>query len=163
MQNSVNHAPGLKCKVCSRLLSEVMERLASAAGPAVENRRPHPSDLHKHANTRVVRLTTRGRKSGQLRTVTVWFVVAGPARLYVQHSSHTLAQWYRNLLRDPTVTVDFGDGPVPGRATSVTDREIIQDVLRRIRRKYVFAWLFQLLGRHRQAVVAEITIDSNEC
>ena len=25
MQNSVNHAPGLKCKVCPRLLSEVIE------------------------------------------------------------------------------------------------------------------------------------------
>ena len=25
MQNSVNHAPGLKCKVCPRLLSEVVE------------------------------------------------------------------------------------------------------------------------------------------
>ena len=27
MQNSVNHAPGLKCKVCPRLLSEVIKRL----------------------------------------------------------------------------------------------------------------------------------------
>ena len=26
MQNSVNHAPGLKCKVCPRLLSEVITR-----------------------------------------------------------------------------------------------------------------------------------------
>ena len=34
MQNSVNHAPGLKCKVCPRLLSEVIEQLASEAGPS---------------------------------------------------------------------------------------------------------------------------------
>ena len=32
MQNSVNHAPGLKYKVCPRLLSEVIQQLASEAG-----------------------------------------------------------------------------------------------------------------------------------
>ena len=29
MQNSVNHAPGLKCKVCPRLLKEVIEQLGT--------------------------------------------------------------------------------------------------------------------------------------
>ena len=35
MQNSVNHAPGLKCKVCPRLLSEVIKWLVHLGTGAV--------------------------------------------------------------------------------------------------------------------------------
>ena len=37
MQNSVNHAPGLKCKVCPRLLSEVIKWLVRLGTRAVRN------------------------------------------------------------------------------------------------------------------------------
>ncbi len=107
---------------------------------------------------RNVRLTTRGRKSGQPRTVTVWFVVAGPSSIYVQHTSSTPAQWYKNLLCDPAVTVDFGNGPATGRAVPITSQERIQEILLLVRRKYMLAWIIQLLGGRSRAVAAEITL-----
>jgi deazaflavin-dependent oxidoreductase (nitroreductase family) len=109
---------------------------------------------------RTLRLTTRGRKSGAPRTVTIWFIATDPHTLLVQHTSPRPAQWYRNLLRDPEVQVDLGDGPVPARATPITERAEIDDVLRHIRRKYPAAWLFRLLGWNRRAVAARLVLQS---
>jgi len=116
------------------------------------------TDLRTFASARVVRLTTRGRKSGQPRTVTVWFAVAGPASIYVQHASRSRAQWYANLTREPSVTLDFGPGPLPARARPVLDSDELRLVLRAVRRKYRLAWFFQLLGWGRRPVAAEVTL-----
>jgi deazaflavin-dependent oxidoreductase (nitroreductase family) len=116
------------------------------------------TELQKVARRRVVRLTTRGRKSGRPRTVTIWFVLAGPSSIYVQHASRSRSHWYENLVREPNVSVDFGNGPLPARATPIRDAGDIQRVLRLVRRKYPLAWVFQLLGWGRQAVAAEIVL-----
>ena len=42
-------------------------------------------------------LTTSGRKSGQPRTATIWFVYDD--RLYVQSGKEGKTDWYRNLLK----------------------------------------------------------------
>ncbi len=111
------------------------------------------SDL---ARLRTVRLTTRGRRSGQPRTVPVWFVARGERRIAVQHAGRKPAQWYWNLVREPAVTLDFGDGPLAGRATPIEDPEEVRRVLKRIRQKYWMAWLIQLIGRGSTARAAEI-------
>ena len=54
-----------------------------------------------------VELTTTGRSSGQARTVTIWFVRDGD-RLYVQSGKEGTTDWYRNLLKTPTVTLQIG-------------------------------------------------------
>ena len=106
---------------------------------------------------KTLRLTTRGRKSGQPRTVTIWFVPDGPRRVRVQHVAPKPAQWYRNLLADPAVSVDFGDGPVAARATPITDPAAIRQVLAAVRKRYWTAPLIQWLGRNASPVAAEIT------
>jgi deazaflavin-dependent oxidoreductase (nitroreductase family) len=105
---------------------------------------------------KTVRLTTRGRRSGQPRTVTIWFVPLGAHRIAVQHVSSSTAQWYRNLSADAAVTLDFGTGPIAARATPITDAEAIRRVLTAVRQRYWSAWLIQLLARGRPAVAAEI-------
>jgi deazaflavin-dependent oxidoreductase (nitroreductase family) len=109
------------------------------------------------AGGKTVRLTTRGRKTGAPRTVTIWFVADGPNRILVQHATAAAANWYRNLLADARVQVDFGDGVREARATPITDPRRIREVLALIRRKYWAAWLIQLLARRAEPVAAEIT------
>lgn len=109
------------------------------------------------AGQKTVRLTTRGRTSGQARPVTIWFVADGPRRILVQHVTSAPANWYRNLLKHPQVSLDFGDGPIAAHATPITDPQRVRQVLDAVRRKYWSAWLVQLLGRRDQAVAAEIT------
>lgn len=108
---------------------------------------------------RTVQLTTRGRKTGQPRTVRVWYVQTAPDALCVQHSSAAPAHWYKNLLANPEVSVDFGSGPVAARAEPILEPGEIRDVLRRVRRKYPLAFVFQLLGRGRTPAVARITLE----
>ena len=115
-------------------------------------------DLAAVAARRTVRLTTIGRKTGRPRTVTIWFVAAGPTSIYVQHSSPAAAHWYRNLLREAAVTVDFGSGPLAARATPIEDPARVTEILRLVRRKYRLAWIFQLLGRGHRPVAAEIEL-----
>lgn len=106
---------------------------------------------------KTVRLTTRGRKSGQPRTVTIWFVSAGPRRIRVQHVAGKPAQWYRNLLHDAAVSIDFGQGPISATAAPIRDPAAIQRVLGEVRAKYWTAPVIQWLGRKASPVAAEIT------
>jgi len=109
------------------------------------------------AAKKTVRLTTRGRRSGSPRTVTLWFVADGPRRIMVQHASRARANWYHNVLGDPAVTLDFGSGAISARATPITEAARVQQVLALVRRKYWTAWLIQLLGRGTRALAAEIS------
>jgi deazaflavin-dependent oxidoreductase (nitroreductase family) len=109
------------------------------------------------ADKKTVCLTTRGRTSGRPRPVTIWFVADGPRRILVQHVTSAPANWYRNLLKNSDVSLDFGEGRIDARATPITDPQRIRQVLDTVRRKYWSAWLVQLLGRKDNAVAAEIT------
>ncbi len=115
-------------------------------------------DLTTHAKQSTVRLTTTGRKSGRQHTVTIWFVVADKRHLYVQHVRGPTADWYRNLAKQPDVQLDFGGGPLPSRATPMADAADVRRILGLFRRKYIFAWVFQLLGMTKRAVVATIEV-----
>ncbi len=113
-------------------------------------------DLTSYARQSTFRLTTTGRKSGRQHAVTIWFVVADAQRLYVQHVRGPTADWYKNLVKQPAVQLDFGQGAVVGRATPISHPAEVRRILALFRRKYLFAWVFQLLGMTKRAVVAEI-------
>jgi deazaflavin-dependent oxidoreductase (nitroreductase family) len=115
-------------------------------------------DLTTYAKQSTVRLTTTGRKSGRQHTVTIWFVVADERRIHVQHVRGPTADWYRNLAKQPDVHLDFGGGPIAARATPMADAAEVRRVLGLFRRKYIFAWVFQLLGMTKHAVVATLEV-----
>jgi deazaflavin-dependent oxidoreductase (nitroreductase family) len=116
------------------------------------------TDLTKYSGQSTVKLTTVGRKSGQPRSVTIWFVIADARRMHVQHSSRAAAQWYKNLLQNPEVQIDFGDGPIRARAVPIKDPAGIANILRQVRSKYMMAWLFRLLGWGTTPQVATIEL-----
>lgn len=116
-------------------------------------------DLTRYAGRSTVRLTTVGRKSGAPRTVMIWFVVDGDRRINVQHVRGPAPQWYKNLLANPTVSIDFGDGAVPARAAVITERAEIDRVLLQIRKKHwLMGPLIQMFRSGGQPVAAAIEI-----
>lgn len=60
------------------------------------------------AEGRVARLTTRGRTSGQPRTVAVGYIAEPDGSILVAATSPR-ASWAANLEADPTVIVEIGD------------------------------------------------------
>lgn len=117
-------------------------------------------DLTLHTKQSTFRLTTTGRKSGRQHTVTIWFVVADARHLYVQHVRGPTADWYKNLSKHPEVQIDFGGGSLAARATPIADAAEVRRVLAQFRQKYIFAWVFQLLGMTKRAVVASVEVMS---
>ena len=65
-------------------------------------------------------LTTRGRITGLPRHVVLEWRRHG-SRYYLFSVRGTGAQWYKNLLIDPIVTVQNGARPIRAKATTVTD------------------------------------------
>src|SRR5438128_12546939 len=69
---------------------------------------------------RQIKISVIGRKSGQKISIPVWFVLEG-GKLYLLpvHGSET--QWFRNVLKNPTIRIDARGVEVEFRATPVTD------------------------------------------
>ena len=117
------------------------------------------SDLQRLLRRKTLQLTTVGRRSGEPRTVTIWFVADGPRTILVQHVAAKPAQWYRNLCAEPAVQVDLGEGKLEATAQPIEDRGRISEVMARVGKKY---WTYRLIrlfgGSSGEAVAAEITI-----
>lgn len=111
--------------------------------------------LSRYAKQSIVNLTTVGRKSGKKFTVKIWFVVADEHAVYVQHVTAP-ANWCKNLAKNPEVELDFGAGPLAGRATVIADPPRAQQVLGLFRNKYFFARFLQFFGRRHTPFVARI-------
>lgn len=129
-----------------------------ALGGLAEENAMATTDLTRHSGRSTLRLTTRGRKSGEPRTVTIWFVVTGPRTLLVQHARGNPAQWYLNLRRTPEVELDLGEGPTKATARPLTGPGEVGKVLAAIRRKHWLLGPLLQFGDTSRAVAAEITL-----
>jgi deazaflavin-dependent oxidoreductase (nitroreductase family) len=112
-------------------------------------------DLQASENAWSVKLTTIGRLSGQPRTVTIWFVHEG-GRVYVQAGKDGHTDWYRNLLKNPDVGLDFGKLVLRGRAQpSGADEE--ERIHALFRQKYLTArisgWFGGRFGSGKAVVI----------
>lgn len=117
---------------CVALLAPAMIVLAAGSLPAVES-----------AST--LELLTTGRKSGEPRKVTIWFVRDGD-RLAVQSGKDGKTDWYRNLKAKPEGTVRVGDLRLPVMARFVEDPAEIERLLGLFRSKYLLARLAGWVG-----------------
>ena len=66
-------------------------------------------------------LTTKGRTTGNLHTVELWFAIAN-RRIYLSHEG-TYTDWMKNILKDGHVEFRIGDILFKGRARIVENEE----------------------------------------
>jgi deazaflavin-dependent oxidoreductase (nitroreductase family) len=95
------------------------------------------ADLAKVADQSTVNLVTIGRKSGAPRTATIWFVADG-GKIYVQAGKGGTTDWFKNLQKNPAVTLEFSEVRLQGKAEVVDDPAETQRVHDLFRKKY---WL----------------------
>ncbi len=103
-------------------------------------------DLRQIESKSTVRLTTIGRTSGLPRTVTVWFLHE-EGRLYIQSGKEGQTDWYRNLLKNAQVTLDFDGLILRGRAVAVDDPAEVAHVHDGFRSKYLIARITSWFGK----------------
>lgn len=76
--------------------------------------------LTVHADVENCYVTTKGRRTGNRHEVEIWFGVVGDS-LYLISGNGTTADWYRNALSNPQVTVRIQNDTFAGVARQVTD------------------------------------------
>jgi deazaflavin-dependent oxidoreductase (nitroreductase family) len=78
--------------------------------------------LAAHADDECCDLSTVGRRSGRPHRIEIWFGVLDD-RLYFISGNGPTADWYRNALAAPEVTVHLGGHDLRGTARAVTHPE----------------------------------------
>ena len=82
-----------------------------------------------------IELTVTGRRSGRDISNPVWFVQEGD-KLYLLPVGGSESDWYRNLLRTPTIRIAAGGAETSAQATPITDPRTVNDVFQEFRAKY---------------------------
>jgi deazaflavin-dependent oxidoreductase (nitroreductase family) len=99
-----------------------------------------------------------GRKSGKTISNPVWFVAEGDT-LYLLpvHGSET--QWYKNVLKNPTIRIDARGVEAEFRAKPITKSDSVKSVIEKFREKYGAADVKKYYSKFDVAV--EAYADSN--
>jgi deazaflavin-dependent oxidoreductase (nitroreductase family) len=72
------------------------------------------------SRSREIHIRVTGRKSGRAISIPVWFVLEGE-KLYLLPARGSDTQWYKNVLKNPSIRVDAGGGGAELKGTPVTN------------------------------------------
>jgi deazaflavin-dependent oxidoreductase (nitroreductase family) len=76
-----------------------------------------------------------GRKSGRAISVPVWFV-ADDDKLYLLPVQGSDTQWYKNVLKDPSIRINARGVEAEFNAIPITDVTQVSSVVEKFRAKY---------------------------
>ena len=80
-------------------------------------------------------LTVTGRKSGRAITIPIWFVMEGD-NLYLLPVQGSDTQWYKNVLKNPSMRIDARGAEAKLQAVPITDAAGVLSVVEKFRAKY---------------------------
>jgi deazaflavin-dependent oxidoreductase (nitroreductase family) len=86
-------------------------------------------------NTDEIEITVTGRKSGRRISSPVWFVQEGE-KLYLLPVKGSDSDWYKNILKTPTMRLNAGGKERSADVRPVTDKVKVHDIVEKFRDKY---------------------------
>ena len=75
------------------------------------------------ARHRQIKLIVIGRKTGQTISIPVWLVLEDD-KLYLLPVKGSDTQWYRNVLKNPSIRIDARSAEAAFQATPITDDKV---------------------------------------
>jgi len=84
---------------------------------------------------REIKITVTGRKSGRAITNPVWFVQEGD-KLYLLPVQGSDTQWYKNVLKNPSLGIEAHGAQDEFKVTKITDPAEVKSVVEKFREKY---------------------------
>jgi len=105
---------------------------------------------------RQIKISVIGRKSGQTISIPVWFVLEGK-NLYLLPVQGSDTQWYKNVLRNPSIRIDARGVEAGFRADPVTDAKAVKSVVEKFREKYGAGDVKKYYSKFDVAVVVQLT------
>ena len=107
------------------------------------------------ARYRQIKISVIGRKSGKTISIPVWFVAEGDT-LYLLpvHGSET--QWYKNVLKNPTIRIDARGAEAEFQAKPITKSDSVKSVIEKFREKYGAADVKKYYSKFDVAVTVQL-------
>jgi len=87
------------------------------------------------SRTNEITITVTGRKSGRAISNPVWFTFEGD-QLYLLPVRGSDTDWYKNILKNPSLRVEAGGAEADLKVTPLTDAQQVSSVVDRFRKKY---------------------------
>ncbi|HEV2731581.1 MAG TPA: nitroreductase/quinone reductase family protein [Terriglobales bacterium] len=84
---------------------------------------------------REIKISVTGRKSGRTISIPVWFVLEDD-KLYLLPVQGSDTQWYKNVLKKPSMRIDARGTKAELNAVPITDAKQVSSVVKKFRAKY---------------------------
>lgn len=84
---------------------------------------------------RELNITVTGRKSGRAISIPVWFVFEDD-KLYLLPAQGSETQWYKNVLKKPSIRIAARDAEAEVKVVPTTDATQVSSVVEKFRAKY---------------------------
>jgi deazaflavin-dependent oxidoreductase (nitroreductase family) len=99
--------------------------------------KPARNDALKNrlSRSREINITVTGRKSRRAISIPVWFVLDDD-KLYLLPVQGSDTQWYKNVLKNPSMRIDARDAEAEFNAVPITDAKEVASVVAKFRAKY---------------------------
>jgi len=119
--------------------------------------KPKRSDPLKDRLSRLneITITVTGRKSGRAVSIPVWFNLED-GKLYLLPVNGSDTQWYKNVLKNPSIRIDAGGDAAELRAVPVTDPKQVASVVEKFRAKYGASDVKKYYSKFDVAVLADM-------
>jgi len=117
---------------------------------------PAPNDALKDrlSRYREINLSVTGRKSGRTISQPVWFVYDDD-KVYLLPVRGSDTQWYKNVLKDPSIQIDARGADAKFQAVPITDQARVSSVVEKFRTKYGASDVKKYYSKLDVAVVAQ--------
>ena len=84
---------------------------------------------------RQIKISVIGRKTGRRISIPVWFVLEGE-RLHLLPVAGSETQWYQNVRKNRSISIDARGAEAEFRAVPVTGAKAVKSVVEKFREKY---------------------------
>ncbi len=100
-------------------------------------------------------ISVTGRRSGRIISNPVWFVSDGD-QLYLLPVKGSDTQWYKNVLKNPSMRIDARGAEAQVKVAPITDAKQVSAVVDKFRAKYGAGDVKKYYSKFDVAVVAQI-------
>ena len=105
---------------------------------------------------RQIKLSVIGRRSGKRISIPVWFVLEEDEKLYLLPVRGSDTQWYRNVLKNPSIRIDARGAESELRAKAITEAKAVKSVIEKFREKYGAGDVKKYYSKFDVAVIAAL-------
>jgi deazaflavin-dependent oxidoreductase (nitroreductase family) len=107
------------------------------------------------ARFREINISVTGRKSGRTISNPVWFV-AEEDKIYLLPVKGSDTQWYKNVLKNPSIRIDARGAEAEVQAVPSKDSKQVKSVVEKFRAKYGAGDVKKYYSKFDVAVVAQL-------